>query len=170
MRIWSLHPKYLDARGLIALWRETLLAQAVLRGATRGYTHHPQLARFRAQADAPGCVAAYLQAVHAEAAARGYRFDAARIGVPCDAEPIAVTRGQLEFEWTHLRAKLTTRDPAWMARLPDIAEPQPHPLFRIVAGAVEPWERGAAAHRPAPAACVPTHMPCRLPGNRSRKV
>jgi hypothetical protein len=29
-RIWSLHPKYLDARGLVALWREGLLAQAVL--------------------------------------------------------------------------------------------------------------------------------------------
>ncbi|HEU5178767.1 MAG TPA: pyrimidine dimer DNA glycosylase/endonuclease V, partial [Burkholderiales bacterium] len=32
MRLWSLHPKYLDARGLVALWREALLAQAVLRG------------------------------------------------------------------------------------------------------------------------------------------
>ena len=27
MRIWTLHPEYLDGRGLTALWRETLLAR-----------------------------------------------------------------------------------------------------------------------------------------------
>jgi hypothetical protein len=43
MRLWSVHPKYLDARGLVALWREGLLAQAVLRGRTSGYVRHPQL-------------------------------------------------------------------------------------------------------------------------------
>lgn len=48
MRLWSVHPKYLDVRGLVALWREGLLAQAVLRGRTKGYLHHPQLERFRA--------------------------------------------------------------------------------------------------------------------------
>jgi len=47
VRIWSLHPKYLDRQGLTACWREALLAQAVLNGATRGYTRHPQLVRFR---------------------------------------------------------------------------------------------------------------------------
>lgn len=36
MRLWSLHPNCLDAQGLVALWREALLAQAVLRGQTRG--------------------------------------------------------------------------------------------------------------------------------------
>lgn len=44
MRLWSLHPQYLDAKGLVALWREGLLAQAVLAGQTRGYKRHPQLA------------------------------------------------------------------------------------------------------------------------------
>ena len=60
MRLWSLHPKYLDARGLVALWREALLAQAVLRGETRGYRHHPQLARF----DDVGAIAQYLSLIH----------------------------------------------------------------------------------------------------------
>jgi hypothetical protein len=32
MRLWSLHPEYLDANGLVALWREALLAQAFLQG------------------------------------------------------------------------------------------------------------------------------------------
>ena len=36
MRLWSLHPRYLDAKGLVALWREGLLAQAVLKGQTKG--------------------------------------------------------------------------------------------------------------------------------------
>ena len=47
MRLWSIHPRSLDARGLVALWREGLLARKVLRGRTRGYRHHPQLQRFR---------------------------------------------------------------------------------------------------------------------------
>lgn len=37
MRLWSIHPRYLDTKGLVALWRETLLlAQAVLFGNTKG--------------------------------------------------------------------------------------------------------------------------------------
>ena len=47
MRIWSLHPRYLDAKGLVAVWRETLLAKHVLEGKTKGYKNHPQLNRFR---------------------------------------------------------------------------------------------------------------------------
>jgi hypothetical protein len=67
MRLWSLHPKYLDARGLVALWREGLLAQAVLRGRTNGYVHHPQLERFRAESSPLGAIADYLRGVHGEA-------------------------------------------------------------------------------------------------------
>jgi hypothetical protein len=32
MRLWSLHPRYLDAKGLQAVWREGLLAKKVLQG------------------------------------------------------------------------------------------------------------------------------------------
>src|SRR5208283_2242181 len=80
MRLWTLHPKYLDARGLVALWREALLAQKVLRGAARGYRHHPQLRRFSGQKNPPATLAAYLGAVHEEAGRRKYRFDASKIG------------------------------------------------------------------------------------------
>jgi hypothetical protein len=72
MRLWSVHPKYLDSRGLVALWREALLAQAVLRGRTNGYVHHPQLQRFRAQPSPLGAIADYLRGVHLEAVRRGY--------------------------------------------------------------------------------------------------
>ena len=66
MRLWTLHPKYLDAKGLVALWREALLAQKVLRGATKGYRHHPQLLRFSNSKNPPAALAAYLKAVHEE--------------------------------------------------------------------------------------------------------
>ena len=91
MRLWTLHPRYLDPRGLVALWREALLAQQVLLGRTRGYRAHPQLTRFRARPDPAAAIAAYLEGVLAEAAARGYRFDAAKIGPPGAGERIAVT-------------------------------------------------------------------------------
>jgi hypothetical protein len=47
MRIWSLHPTLLDTKGLVALWREALLAKHVLSGSTIGYQNHPQLKRFK---------------------------------------------------------------------------------------------------------------------------
>jgi hypothetical protein len=140
MRIWTLHPECLDAKGLVALWREGLLAQAVLRGRTKGYRHHPQLNRFRDQRSPLGSIAEYLRAVHAEARQRGYDFDAARIGrARCD-DRIAVTHGQLLYEWDHLIAKLRTRDPARGERLRR-SRPAPHPLFHVVPGRVEQWER-----------------------------
>ena len=141
MRLWSLHPRYLDAKGLVALWREALLAQAVLSGKTAGYRHHPQLIRFRAQPSPIAAIAAYLGAVHAEATARGYRFDASKIRASPTAPTIAVTRGQLDFEWRHLTAKLAARAPEWRRML---GTPDPlatHPLFREIPGAVEDWER-----------------------------
>lgn len=144
MRIWSLHPAYLDARGLVALWRETLLAQAVLRGETRGYTQHPQLLRFKEQSSPAGFIAAYLREVHAEAVRRGYNFDSSKIGRSRARGKIPVSRGQLEFEWQHLLKKVRKRDPRWYARIADVKNPKPHPLFRAVRGGVADWEKGTA--------------------------
>ena len=144
MRVWSLHPRYLDARGLVALWREGLLAQAVLAGHTRGYTRHPQLVRFRDSSSPLETIATYLLAVHAEATCRGYHFDAGRVASPGGAESIAVTQGQLAYEWAHLKAKLRVRDPARLVGLEGPSPPEPHPLFHLVPGPVAPWEVVAA--------------------------
>jgi hypothetical protein len=141
MRLWSLHPKYLDARGLVALWREALLAQAVLKGETRGYVHHPQLLRFRDSPAPLGAIADYLREVHAEALRRGYNFDATKISTGHAADRIAVTRGQLDYEWAHLKAKLKVRDLVMYARAEQIVRPVPHPLFRLVPGPVAAWEK-----------------------------
>jgi hypothetical protein len=153
MRLWSLHPKYLDARGLVALWREALLAQAVLRGRTQGYRHHPQLQRFRAQPSPLAALADYLRVVHAESVGRGYAFAARNISPARGAGALAVTRGQLMHEWSHLMAKLEAREPGLRRKLARVRRPRPHPSFRVVPGDVEPWERrpGTAARRPSAA-------------------
>jgi len=79
MRLWSLHESLLDSKGLVALWREGLLAQKVLLGLTTGYRFHPQLERFRATRNPVATISAYLWAVVDEARARGYNFDASKI-------------------------------------------------------------------------------------------
>jgi hypothetical protein len=147
VRLWSLHPTYLDARGLVALWREGLLAQAVLKGKTRGYAAHPQLLRFRRASSPMGAIGAYLCAVHDEAARRGYRFAAGKIGRPRVSRRLTVTRGQLDFERRHLLRKLSARDPEWRARLARVKSARAHPLFRVVRGPVAEWEKGAAPKR-----------------------
>jgi hypothetical protein len=145
VRIWSLHPHYLDRQGLLAVWREALLAQAVLRGRTRGYTRHPQLERFRDHASPKLAINAYLAAVHAEATARGYAFDRSKIGPLRAIEPIPVTFGQLACERQHLLRKLAVRDLLLSEQLQADARPQCHPLFRPHPGPVAPWERAPAA-------------------------
>ncbi len=141
MRIWTLHPRYLDPRGLVALWREALLAQKVLRGLTVGYTAHPQLLRFRAEPDPVAAIASYLAGVEEEARRRGYRFDAAKIGRSRSTRQMTETLGQFEHEWQHLQRKLITRHPEQFKRLNEVSAPQPHPLFKLVPGAVRSWER-----------------------------
>lgn len=142
MRLWSLHPKYLDRQGLGALWREGLLAQAVIRGCTRGYRAHPQLDRFRHPHKARGLIAAYLHAVWREADRRGYHYDIGRIlGRPA-AGRLPVPRGQIRWEWKHLRSKLRARSPSTLKRWSAVVQPHLHPLFRAVPGGVAAWERG----------------------------
>ena len=154
MRLWTLHPKYLDPQGLVAVWREALLAQRVLEGRTRGYRHHPQLERFRGCPDPLAAIAAYLRSVHDEATARGYNFNEALIPVRRQHPQLATTDGQLRFEVSHLRAKLARRSPGLAGRVPEDGA-VPHPLFRVVPGSLETWERpggleisvGSASHR-----------------------
>ena len=140
MRLWSLHPRYLDPQGLVALWREALLANAVLRGATRGYRNHPQLERFRSQAAPLSAISGYLLGVHAEAVSRGYSFDRSKIGRVSTLSVIPVTSSQMEFEWQHLLKKLSSRSPDLYQCWRKDAAPSCHPLFCVQPGPVEPWE------------------------------
>jgi hypothetical protein len=141
MRIWSLHPKYLDRQGLLACWRETLLAQKVLSGNTKGYQHHPQLARFRDCMDPLAGIATYLEALAVEAERRDYAFKREKIIPARMTGKIPVTCGQILYEWEHLQNKLARRDPAWLAQIAAVEQPEAHPLFEIVDGNVESWEK-----------------------------
>lgn len=149
MRLWSLDPALLDRQGLVACWREALLAQAVLLGRTAGYTAHPQLERFTAHPDPVAAISSYLHGVRDEATRRGYRFDAERIAQKLDpgtraAARIVVTTGQLDLERQHLLRKLAIRSPEYRPRLAPTGTPAPHPLFVAVPGDVASWERVAA--------------------------
>lgn len=144
VRLWTIHPSYLDTRGLVALWREALLAQKVLEGGTRGYRRHPQLARFSARADPIATIGAYLTRVEAEARRQGYRFDGSKIvrAVEELSDPIPATRGQVLHEWQHLRQKLDQRAPSVAALFNTIELPDLHPIFTLVEGPRADWERG----------------------------
>src|SRR5579862_194974 len=141
MRLWTLHPRYLDSQGLVALWREALLARAVLRGRTRGYRQHPQLARFIASPSPRAAINAYLAAVYAEAIARGYQFDRSKLGRTGKQVAIRASRGQLQYEWQWLLSKLRHRSPALYRRHFGVSAPRAHPMFRVVAGPIAEWER-----------------------------
>ncbi len=145
MRIWSLHPSYLDQPGLVAGWREALLAKAVLGGLTRGYKHHPQLERFLKHPDPQEAINAYLFALYQESIQRGYRFDPSKIGPVCAVSAIEVTLGQLEYEWAHLLRKVASRSPEWLPRLTGVDTPACHPLFKPVPGLLASWERAPNA-------------------------
>lgn len=141
MRIWTLHPRYLDAQGLVALWREALLARAVLRGLTMGYRNHPQLLRFQSHAAPRSAINAYLDSVYVEAESRGYSFDARKLGPVRAKTQIQSTEGQLRYEWQHLMRKLRMRNPTLHRRWRNVTSPEPHPLFSIQRGPIESWER-----------------------------
>jgi len=146
MRLWTVHPKYLDARGLAAVWREALLARAVLRGATRGYKRHPQLQRFRQASSPIRTLNAYLAVVYVEALRRGYHFDRTKLGRQAIVPRVAASRDQLAYEWLHLRRKLRRRSPAWLRSLGAVRSPDAHPLFRVSRGALAAWERPRRGH------------------------
>ena len=140
MRLWSIHPKYLDAKGLVALWREGLLAQKVLLGETRGYRHHPQLSRFKSTGNSVGAIASYLRSVADEATRRGYNFDRNKIVSRHIKKKLAVTDGQLSFEIQHLLRKLQKRDDKRYQELMQTKVIHNHPLFNKISGDVESWE------------------------------
>ncbi len=140
MRLWTLHPGYLDAIGLVALWREALLARAVLRGDTDGYRHHPQLQRFRGCRWPRSAINAYLVGVHCEASFRGYNFTRSKLASVAIAQQIETTDEQLRYEWSWLLHKLRVRDPEACRRHSTVTLPAAHPLFRVVQGPVCKWE------------------------------
>lgn len=140
MRIWSLHPSLLDAKGLVALWREALLAKKVLEGNTKGYRQHPQLQRFKRVEHPIEAIDYYLFEVQKEAENRGYKFDKTKINSEFLPISIPVTHKQVEYEFEHLLNKLKNRDLAKFEEIKKCKEIQLHPIFYQVQGEIESWE------------------------------
>ncbi|MFD1260486.1 pyrimidine dimer DNA glycosylase/endonuclease V [Entomomonas asaccharolytica] len=140
MRLWTVHPQYLDTKGLLAAWREGLLAQKVLLGATKGYTNHPQLYRFKNHPEPLQAIGSFLTEIVIEATKRNYSFDKAKILYPQTTLKITETSGQLNYEWQHLLKKLASRSPQLFIEYKEILIPKQHPLFTLVTGDVQPWE------------------------------
>ena len=141
MRIWSLHPKYLDGKGLVALWRETLLAKKVLEGKTKGYKNHPQLIRFKELKNPLNAINKYLEHISIEAEERNYNFDSRKFTRIKQEERIIVTSGQIHFEFAHLLKKLQKRDKVLFKKISQLKKIESHPLFSRQRGGIAPWEK-----------------------------
>jgi hypothetical protein len=140
MRLWSLHPKYLDAKGLVALWREALLAKKVLEGKTIGYRNHPQLDRFKQAKKPVEAINQYLSEIYLESRKRDYKFDIRKINWHFKKNKLTVTSGQIDFEIKHLLNKLKSRDVKKYEELRTKSTFDIHPLFKLVRGDIEDWE------------------------------
>lgn len=140
MRIWSLHPTYLDPKGLVALWRETLLAKNVLEGNTKGYKNHPQLIRFKNAENPIQLINQYLSVVFQESLKRGYHFNQDKFNIHFQPQKLTVTQGQLNYEMQHLLKKLKNRDPHKYYEVINEKNIVPHPIFVVIEGDIEPWE------------------------------
>ena len=142
MRLWSLDPKHLDRQGLLALWREGLLAKNVLAGKTKGYKNHPQLERFKEAKNPLEYINSYLYSVYQEAKKRGYNFSLDKLEkVQTDLQKITINEGQLLYEFKHLLNKLKTRDIDKYKEILNLKEIKTHKLFRKIKGPIEKWER-----------------------------
>jgi len=130
MRLWTVDPEYLDSQGLVALWREGLLAQQVLRGKTSGYRHHPQLDRFKKHPSPLRAIATYLDYVCREASKRGYNFCRGKIGKGRTGIKIPVDRKELKAEFKWLLGKLKKRDPEIYRRIRKTKRIKLNPLFK----------------------------------------
>ncbi|MCX8189942.1 MAG: pyrimidine dimer DNA glycosylase/endonuclease V [Candidatus Diapherotrites archaeon] len=141
MRLWSISPKYLDSKGLVALWREGLLAKKVLLGKTNGYKNHPQLFRFLRYRRPLDAINSYLTYVFEEAKKRDYRFRKDKITAMEMRSIIPVKKGQIEYEFKHLKNKLLVRDKSAYEKCLLVRKIEPNPVFKIVHGGIEPWEK-----------------------------
>ncbi len=143
MRIWSINLGWLDSIGIVALWRESLLARKVLEGNTKGYTNHPQLYRFKSSENPLACIETYLYYVLEEAKKRGFGFDGGKIkeSIVDKSIKIPVAQGQLDYELELLKFKLKKRSPEYYAKIASTNKGEPNRMFVSHSGKIEDWEK-----------------------------
>ena len=144
MRIWSLHPQYLDQKGLGGQWEEGIIAQNTLFFQEGKYLNYPVLHRVKAHQEPVAWIGMYLNEILKEANVnRGYNYNDQLIKQLKPTLPMPVTRGQLYYEWTLLQGRLQKRDPVKMSLNDgvDINNIKANPMFYVIDGDIEDWER-----------------------------
>ena len=141
MRLWSVSFKYLDAKGLLAVWREGLLAKNVLEGKTKGYKNHPQLQRFKNSKNPILMINVYLHFIVDEAEKRNYNFNREKLLKRSKTfDEIFVNDKLVEYEFSHLMKKLKIRDERRFENLISIKKIEVNFTFKIRKGEIENWE------------------------------
>ena len=143
MRLWSIDLGWLDSIGIVALWRESLLARAVLEGKTNGYVNHPQLYRFKSSEKPLAAIETYLYYVFEESLKRGFNFDNEKIrdNLIDKGIKIPVSQGQLDYELKLLKFKLKQRSQEYYKNISTINKGNPNSMFASHPGSIEVWER-----------------------------
>lgn len=154
MRLWSLHPQYLDRKGLGGVWLEGFVGLKALSKERLGYSNHPQLERFKTHINPVGALAEYLEHIASEAISkRGYNYNLGLLDPYLQHyelgydKTIPVTQGQVHYEIEWLLDKLQNRGATLEAEmlLKDYHmigyQVKLHPMFHMVSGNVESWER-----------------------------
>ncbi|MBN1645161.1 hypothetical protein JW851_03960 [Candidatus Woesearchaeota archaeon] len=141
MRLWSIHPKYLDVKGLSGLWRESLLAKKILKGETESHKNHPQLNRFKVLKKPLPAINSYLLYIYKESCDRGYCFNKKNISKPFRKSKLSIKKGQILYEFNLLKKRLKIRAKDKYKELLKIKRIEPNPLFKIIKGSTEDWEK-----------------------------
>lgn len=141
MLVWSIHPSYLEVKNFVALWSESLLAQNVLLGNTKGWVNHPQLIRFRKHEFPLQAIANYLHDVCDEAENRGYNFKLEKIQLPWQKiDKLQITMAGIEHEWQYFLKKMKLRNLKYFNKWKNNIEIKTHPAFKIIEGKIKDWE------------------------------
>lgn len=141
MRLWSIHPKYLDRAWLLACWREWLLAKKVLEWNTKWYKNHPQLIRFKQLREPLVWINAFLSQIYLESVRRWYKFNSDKICLVSDINIIKVTEWQVQFEVKHLSNKLLIRDYERYLILSKNNKIDINSIFELIPWDIELWEK-----------------------------
>lgn len=144
MRIWSLHPKYLDKKELIDSWNDGLRTIGILTRNHQGSIFRPELSRFRSQSEPIIAVEKYLLSIANEAKRRGYMVDIRKLpSIPVVvSHKIPVSSGQIEYEWRQLMHVLAGRSPGFLRRIEYSPSHDINPIFYKRPGHdIETWEK-----------------------------
>ncbi len=131
MRVWIIHPKYLDCKGLVALWRETLLARKVLKGKTKGWRNHPQLNKFKTHKNPVVAINTYLLYVWKESEKRCYKFNKRKIEKSFTKKKIKIPKKEVISDFEDLKNKLKKRDTKRYREIVKVKKIEVNPIFII---------------------------------------